>query len=270
LCRGDLVVIGARPGAGKTAFALWLADLWSDENRVAFFSYEMSAEQMADRVMSHHGGVSIEDIQEGLTPAVADIIRDVVAERVADKKLSVKVAAGLPSAGLIASLRRFAAGGGRVAVIDYLQLACDRSKHGLTYDVTRFTGELKRCALDTNLTIVALSQLNRSSVDHTEIRPPQLHHLRESGSVEQDADVVLLMLALPSLRRFPTAGEWANRNLVGYDLSLSSLDVGEDADDDKRLVFVEAAKVRQGKQRSAPFVFDGRCMRFTPVERQKG
>jgi len=187
--------------------------------------------------------------------------------------MSVEVASGMAPAALFSSLRRFAAKGGRVAVIDYLQLATDSrlaAKQGMVQSVTAFTNGLKDVALDTGLTIVALSQLNRVSAERGGIKVPILSDLRESGAIEQAGNEVALMLALPCLRQDAAALSWALSKMDGLDFSSEHVEVKEDpsGDSDMTLVLVSWAKVRQGRLRRSWFIFDGRTMSYRKVERK--
>ena len=137
--------------------------------------------------------------------------------------------------------------------------------------MTAFTNALKDVALDTGLTIVALSQLNRVSAERGGIKVPILSDLRESGAIEQAGNEVALMLALPCLRTNDEALSWALSQMSGLDFSSDCLEVEDDpsGDSDLTLVLVSWAKVRQGKLRRSWFVFDGRNMRYRKVERTK-
>lgn len=266
---GDLVVIGARPGHGKSALGICLALDWSRRFKTAFYSYEMGESQTGRRLISHFAGLSLTDMNLGFTGSDGDTVRALIGNRLEGRDFSYKMSGGMSPAHLFTSLRRFAAGGGRVAIIDYIQLAARARAGTLREDVTVFTNELKQVALSTGLLIIALSQLKRPQ-DERALHPPTASELRESGSIEQDADTIFLLMCLPSLRHEPKAQEIAQRMLTGYSTSLSELEVGDDPDDDKRLVMVEACKVRQGKQGRKPLIFDGANMDFTPCSRSIG
>lgn len=266
---GDLVVLGARPGHGKSALGMQLALEWSKTHKTAFFSYEMGESQMGRRVISRFSGLSLSDMNSGFTGVDADVVRTLIGTQMEGRDFTFKMCGGMSPSKLFTSLRRFAAGGGRIAVIDYLQLAARAKAGTIREDVTVFTADLKQVALSTGLLIVAPSQLRRPD-DERALRMPTLSELRESGSIEQDADVVLLMMTLPSLRREEKAREIAERSLQMYATCTPEFEVGDDPDDDKRLTLVEAAKVRQGKLARKPFIFDGGAMTFTPCPRGLG
>lgn len=258
---GDLVILGARPGHGKSALGMQLALEWSRTHKTAFFSYEMGESQMGRRVISRFAGLSLSDMNSGFTGVDGDVVRALIGTQMDGRDFTFKMCGGMSPAHLFTSLRRFAAGGGKIAVIDYLQLAARAKAGTLREDVTVFTAELKQVALATGLLIVAPSQLRRPD-DERALRMPTASELRESGSIEQDADVVLLMMTLPCLRREPKAMDVAQGALVAYETVPSDLEVGDDPDDDKRLTLIEACKVRQGKLSRNPFIFDGASMRF--------
>jgi replicative DNA helicase len=266
---GDLVVIGARPGHGKSALGMCLALDWSRRFRTAFFSYEMGESQTGRRLISHFSGLSLTDMNLGFTGSDGDTVRALIGDKLEGRDFSYKMSGGMSPAHLFTSLRRFAAGGGRVAIIDYIQLAARARAGTLREDVTVFTNDLKQVALQTGLLIVALSQLRRPT-DERALHPPTASELRESGSIEQDADTIFLLMTLPSLRHEPKALEMAQKMLIGYATSLTELEVGDDPDDDKRIVMVEACKVRQGKQGRKPLIFDGANMDFAPCQRSTG
>lgn len=266
---GDLVVIGARPGHGKSALGICLGLEWSKRFKTAFFSYEMGESQTGRRLISHFSGLSLTDMNLGFKGSDAEIVRALIGDRLEGRDFTYKMSGGMSPAHLFTSLRRFAAGGGRIAVIDYIQLAARARAGTLREDVTVFTNDLKQVALQTGLLIVALSQLRRPT-DERALHPPTASELRESGSIEQDADTIFLLMCLPSLRHEPKAQELAQRVLTGYSTSLSELEVGDDPDDDKRLVMVEACKVRQGRQGRRPLIFDGATMDFTACQRSMG
>ena len=263
---GDLVVIGARPGHGKSALGICLALDWSRRFRTAFYSYEMGESQTGRRLISHFSGLSLTDMNLGFTGSDGATVRALIGDRLEGRDFSYKMSGGMSPAHLFTSLRRFAAGGGRVAIIDYIQLAARARAGTLREDVTVFTNELKQVALQTGLLIVALSQLRRPT-DERALHPPTASELRESGSIEQDADTIFLLMCLPSLRHEPKALDMAQKMLIGYSTPLASLEVGDDPDDDKRIVMVEACKVRQGKQGRKPLIFDGANMDFAVCSR---
>jgi replicative DNA helicase len=152
---------------------------------------------------------------------------------------------------LIADMRLFARRGGRVALIDYLQLAVPQTYE----DVTEASRRLKLAACSTGLLVVAVSQLSRRSTrDDGSLRPPSLSDLRQSGALEQDADTVMLLHVYDR----KDAAVRDDMRGDGYLLEF---------DDGKKLGHVEFAKVRRGVPERIPAWFDGSEFRWTPVDR---
>lgn len=264
---GDLFVIGGRPGAGKTAFALQLAVRWAFDNAVMFYSYEMTEQQLADRIMSMVSGIPVHVIESGLNEEQEETIRRGM-EQVNGIKLSIRRAAGMSNAELFSDMYRFRASGGQIVIIDYLQLAADKIGKNMTADITLFSNALRRVALDTGLLVVALAQLNRNAADRDGVRLPVISDLRESGAIEQDANVIALMTALPN----PKTNE-ASQAVISHIITpnmyfkMSDLDAGTgDPLDDPVFVLVDFAKVRQGRRKRWPFIFHGDRMLFKPVK----
>ena len=187
---GELIIIAARPSMGKTAMAINLALNASIQNHpVAFFSLEMARDKIAGRVMSYASGYS--NIQ--LRNAEVDY------ETVVNKSLEVSPlqiwiddTAGITLFELRSKIKRLVVRNGiRMAVIDYLQLMRGEGKNR-EEEVSGISRGLKRIAKEFGIPIIALAQLNRKVEERHEKRP-MLSDLRESGSIEQDADVVWLL-----------------------------------------------------------------------------
>ncbi len=160
---------------------------------VHFFSQEMSAEQLASRVISHHARVPSDLIGRG---AITDQqFRDMMdaAVNLGDMPIMVDQSGGLSIAQLSARARRIKRKHNTgLIVVDYLQLMYGSSKENRTQDLTRITNGLKALAKELMVPIIALSQLSRA-VEQREEKRPTLSDLRESGSIEQDADIVMFV-----------------------------------------------------------------------------
>lgn len=261
---GNFIVIGGRPATGKSALALAWAYELSRAMRVAFFSYEMDADELADRLISAKTSYSIESLDIGCSPFEVGLMCEKMTD-IAKHKLSVKVSAGLSVPQLLSSLRTFRAGGGQVAFIDYIQLAIEHTKHGDTHDVTVLSNALRRLALDTGLTIVALSQFNRGMEGRSgKDAYPKMSDFRQSGALEQDATHAALLYAYPH----EFAGEVATGECreAREKLREQGWEI-VDVHDPRRLVRLDWAKVRQGSQRLSLFWFDGSKMQFEEVQR---
>lgn len=212
LQHSDLVILAGRPGMGKTALATNLAyniaRAWQHETRpdgrtetvnggvVGFFSLEMSAEQLATRIISEQTGIPSHKIRRGeIDPGEFDKIAG-VAREMENLPLFIDETGGLSIAQLAARARRLKRQRGLdVLVIDYLQLltgSTKRAAEGRVQEITEITTRLKALAKELNVPVLALSQLSRQ-VENRDDKRPQLSDLRESGSIEQDADVVLFV-----------------------------------------------------------------------------
>jgi replicative DNA helicase len=208
----DLVIIAGRPGIGKTSLATNIAyniaHAWRGEVKpdgriatvdggiVGFFSLEMSAEQLATRIISEQSGIPSHRIRRGdIKTSDFDRIVD-VAREMEVLPLYIDQTGGLSIAQLAARARRLKRQRGLdLLVVDYIQLlqgSSRRAMEGRVQEVTEITTNLKALAKELNVPVVALSQLSRQ-VENREDKRPQLSDLRESGSIEQDADVVMFV-----------------------------------------------------------------------------
>ncbi|MEA2907487.1 MAG: replicative helicase, partial [Alphaproteobacteria bacterium] len=205
-------IVAGRPGMGKTALATniayniasaWRGEVQADGHTatvnggiVGFFSLEMSAEQLATRIIAEQSGIPSSTIRRGgITEREFDDLKD-VAIKLQNLKFYIDETGGLTVAQLAARARRLKRQKGMdLLVIDYIQLlqgSSRRSQENRVQEVTEITTNLKALAKELNVPIVALSQLSRQ-VENRDDKRPQLSDLRESGSIEQDADVVLFV-----------------------------------------------------------------------------
>jgi replicative DNA helicase len=212
LQKSDLIILAGRPGMGKTALATNVAynvaRAWRGEVRadghietanggiVGFFSLEMSAEQLATRIIAEQTGIPSSTIRRGgIQELDFEKIRDVAIE-LQHLHLFIDETGGLTVAQLAARARRLKRQKGLdLLVIDYIQLlqgSTRRALEGRVQEVTEITTSLKALAKELNVPVLALSQLSRQ-VENRDDKRPQLSDLRESGSIEQDADVVLFV-----------------------------------------------------------------------------
>lgn len=250
--KGDFVVVGARPSVGKTAWAVSEARQMAMRHlRVRFYSYEMSSSQILARLIAQETAVDSSRLRRGL---VDDGGMEYVKSRMQSKWTSfLTIDEGMPTISrLVNDMRRFARKGGRVVVIDYLQLIAKQDYEQAT-EVSR---QLKLAALKTGLVVIALSQLSRDGKQADgSFRKPSLADLRQTGAIEQDADVVVLLHDYrpddPKVK-----AELEKKRLI-YDTS------GDD-----RLSHVEVAKARNGQGALGITYagFDGKEQKWTPLE----
>ncbi|MFW2830845.1 replicative DNA helicase [Sphingomonas sp. ID0503] len=212
LHRSDLLILAGRPGMGKTALATNIAfntarrlvrdredgieDSKSAGAAVAFFSLEMSADQLATRILSEQSRISSEDLRMGKI-SQADFRN--LARAAADLEslpLYIDDTPGLTIAALRTRARRLKRQRGvDFIVVDYLQLLQGSGKSGdgnRVQEISEISRGLKQLAKELHVPVLALSQLSRA-VEQREDKRPQLSDLRESGSIEQDADIVLFV-----------------------------------------------------------------------------
>ena len=209
----DLVILAGRPGMGKTALATNvaynIAKGWAGEVRpdgrmgtinggiVGFFSLEMSAEQLATRIIAEQTGIPSSRMRRGEIDPIDEFNRITTAAAEMEKiPFYIDESGGLSIAQLAARARRLKRQRGLdLLVIDYIQLmqgSTHRAQQGRVQEVTEITTGLKALAKELAVPILALSQLSRQ-VESRDDKRPQLSDLRESGSIEQDADVVMFV-----------------------------------------------------------------------------
>ena len=193
---GQLVIIAARPGLGKSTLALDIAREAAINNKLAtaVFSLEMSTTEIAMRLMSAETGILLQSMRKG---AINDTEWAIMAERRSNIGAAPLVIDDSPNLNIVeirAKCRRMMSEFDlKLVVIDYLQLMSSGKKvENRQQEVSEFSRSLKLLAKELKIPVIALSQLNRKSEDGTNKRP-ELSQLRESGSLEQDADVVLLI-----------------------------------------------------------------------------
>lgn len=198
LQKSDLIIVAARPSVGKTAFALNVAQKAADETTdpIAIFSLEMSAEQLLQRMICAEGNIEAERLRTGklqaddwlkLTNSIASLSK---------KPIFIDDTPGITVSDIKAkAMRLMNEHGGRLGaiLIDYLQLVRLRTKTGNRQEeVSEISRTLKSIARELDVPIIALSQLSRS-VEQRQDKRPMMSDIRESGSIEQDADIVAFL-----------------------------------------------------------------------------
>jgi len=200
LKKGEMFIIAARPSIGKTSLALNLiANLAYNRpnpRALAFFSLEMTAAQIVRRLLCTESGVPESALRSGqfLNPERIKLIQ--AAEKLAKANIWIDPTGGLSIAELRAKARRLVSQHHvEVIVIDYLQLmTCDERLESRQQQVANISGGIKKLAKELSIPIVVLAQLNREVDKNASPNArPKLAHLRESGSIEQDADVVAFL-----------------------------------------------------------------------------
>lgn len=202
LHKSDLIIIAGRPSMGKTAFATNIASnicnkkINNKKTNVLFFSLEMSSEQLATRVISEISQISSEGIRTG-NLSKTDFEKIIKAsEKLKELSLFIDDSPALTISSIRTRSRRLKRKHGLdLIIIDYLQLISGESKNlndNRVKEISDITRGLKAIAKELNIPVVALSQLSRK-VEEREEKRPQLADLRESGSIEQDADLVVFL-----------------------------------------------------------------------------
>lgn len=192
---GDLIVLAARPSMGKTALALCLATQAAlDGYAVGIFSLEMSAEQLTLRLLASESGISLHSIRNGTISSQEWLELTSVAGRLAEMKIFIDDTAMLDIMELRTKARKLKADKGlQLIVIDYLQLLHSPKRHENRHqEVSEISRSLKGLAKELGVPIIALSQLSRA-VDSRVDKRPMLSDLRESGAIEQDADLIMFL-----------------------------------------------------------------------------
>ena len=281
----DLIILAGRPSMGKTSLATNIAfnaahacrrETQEDGSKktvdgavVAFFSLEMSNDQLATRIIAERTGIMSHKIRQGdMEKYEFEKIREAT-EELQNLPLYIDDQGGLSISQLAARARRLHRSVGLdVIIIDYLQLLTSttgRSNDSRVQEITQITMALKALAKDLNVPVVALSQLSRQ-VEQRDDKRPQLSDLRESGSIEQDADVVMFVY----------------RESYYLERTEPQADPGDPASNEKWAKWRErmdqvygTAEVIIGKQRHGPIgkvvlAFDADVTRFGDLDRPYG
>lgn len=247
MCRlreSELSILAARPGMGKTALAMNIATNVAvcEARTVLFVSIEMSALQLGDRLLSAHSGVLHENMRTGNLRQ--DERRQLIkaAGELSPAPLHIEVPHHVQVRDIASSCRRIKRQYGLgLVVVDYLQLINpDHARDSREQQVAKISGQLKQLARELNIPVLCLSQLNRL-VENATDKTPKLSHLRESGAIEQDADVVMFI---------HREGQYMTKQ-------------EREADPEKATkATLTVAKNRNGQTGDATLVFDAPCVRF--------
>lgn len=192
---GDFVVLAARPSMGKTALSLSIASHAARNGiTTGFFSLEMSAEQLTLRLLSAESGISHHNIRNATISSEEWVDLTNVAAQLAQMKLFIDDTAMLSVMDLRAKARKLKAEHGlQFLVVDYLQLLHSNKRHENRHqEVSQISRSLKALAKELNIPVLSLSQLSRA-VENRMDKRPMLSDLRESGAIEQDADLIMFL-----------------------------------------------------------------------------
>jgi replicative DNA helicase len=205
LHQSDLLILAARPAMGKTALATNIAfnaaksyvDSDGKEGAVVgFFSLEMSAEQLASRILSEQAEISSDKMRKGEVPAEQFLRLSAAAQTLHTLPIFIDDTPALTVSALRTRARRLKRQNNLgLIIVDYLQLLSGSNKSrsdGRVQEVSEITRGLKTLAKELDVPVLALSQLSRQ-VENRDDKRPQLADLRESGSIEQDADIVMFI-----------------------------------------------------------------------------
>lgn len=241
LNKSDLIILAARPGMGKTSFAMNIATNVGkkyNDKAVAVFSLEMSKEQIVSRMISSEASLTSDAMKTGVIPKEKwkDIGR--AAEVLSRLNIYIDDTPGITVAGIKAKLRRMKNLG--LVVIDYLQLMSSTKNYNgnRVVEISDITRNLKIMAKELNVPVITLSQLARGPEQRPDKRP-LLSDLRESGSIEQDADIVMFL--------------YRNAYYDKTDPNVNSCEC-------------IVAKNRHGEPGTVPLGWDGEFTRFTNAE----
>lgn len=194
----DLILVAARPSMGKTAFTLNIAAnvALKAKKTVAFFSLEMSKQQLVQRMLCSEGGIDSQKLKNGDLNEEDWTRLMRTADRISGAPLHIDDTAGISVLELRSKARRLKAEHGLdLIIIDYLQLMQGNNSKGSDNrqnEISEISRSLKALARELNVPVIALSQLSRG-VESRQIKRPMLSDLRESGSLEQDADIVMFL-----------------------------------------------------------------------------
>ena len=253
LQKSDLIIVAARPSVGKTTFALDIARQAAVKSKtpVGIFSLEMSKEQLVDRMLCSQANVSLWRMRSGKLSDKAD---DNDFSRIGEAMGQLSEAPIYIDDSSSCSIMEIRSKARRLQiennlgllVIDYLQLMEGRGKYGdnRVQEVAEITRGLKGIARELNIPVMALSQLSRA-VEQTKPAIPKLSHLRDSGSIEQDADIVMFIYR-----------KAADRNYIREELSPEEMHKAE----------IYIAKHRNGPTGKHDLYFDEDAVSFKTIE----
>lgn len=252
----ELIIVAARPGVGKTSFALNVAQfvgLHTDKT-VAMFSLEMSGEQLVQRMLASEGLIDSQHLRTGQLDEEEWKKLIVASGSLANASIYIDDTPGIKMSEIRAKSRRLAKEKGNLGliVIDYLQLIEGPKSESRQQEVSAISRQLKKLAKELHVPVIALSQLSRS-VEQRQDKRPVLSDIRESGSIEQDADIVSFLYREDYYRDKEDDGE-------------SDADKEVGAEDDNGEVEVIIEKNRSGSRGTVKLMFSKPYNRFSNLD----
>lgn len=243
---GDMIIVAGRPSMGKTSLALNIAEhIGADEDRpVVIFSLEMSKQQLTERFLCSRSEINLQTVRKGLISTEQHQRLVEKGSELAGKPIFIDDTPGLTPLMIRAKCRRLKSQYDiQTVFIDYLQLMSIGGKvESRQQEISTISRYLKSLARELNVPVVVLSQLNRSPEGREDHRP-RMSDLRESGSIEQDADVILLLHRESYYHR------------------------GGPEEEEDNTAEVIIAKQRNGPTGKVSLLFDGNCTRFRELYR---
>jgi len=264
LQKSDLLILAGRPGMGKTALATNIAYRVSKDGlKVGFFSLEMSAEQLATRIIAEQSGIPSHLLRRGdFTEQDFERVTEIT-KSLSTLPLHIDETGAMTIGQIAARARRLKRQRGLdLLVIDYIQLArtARRQKDdNRVQEVSEITAGLKALAKELNVPVLALSQLSRQ-VENRENKRPQLSDLRDSGSIEQDADVVMFVYREDYYHQMKKPSESDGDKLAGW------MADGERISGKAEIII---GKQRHGPTGTVELAFDGSMTRFSSLAREQ-
>ncbi|USO00949.1 MAG: replicative DNA helicase [Alphaproteobacteria bacterium] len=256
--RSDLIILAARPSMGKTALATNIAfQAAQRKKRVAFFSLEMSAEQLALRILGSESKIPSDKIRRGAISEHDMYVLNKASQQLLEIPLFIDDTPALSVSGLRTRARRLHRQQKLdLIVIDYLQLMhAGVHQDGRVQELSFITRSLKSIAKELSVPVVALSQLSRA-VEQRDDKRPQLADLRESGTIEQDADVVMFIFreAYYEARKKPSEG---SEKMEAWQAKMEKI---------HHLAEIMIAKQRHGPIKNVQVGFEDSMTRFYDLE----
>lgn len=239
----ELVVLAARPSVGKTSLALNIASYNAihQNKAVGIFSLEMSREQLAERIISSEAMIEADKLRSGYLSQEDWQALTQVSNKLSDAPLYIDDTAGLTALEIRAKAKRLAVSAKlNLLIVDYLQLASSGEKvESRVLEVAQITRSLKNLARELNVPVIVVSQLSRD-IEKRDRKKPQLSDLRESGAIEQDADIVVFLYTDDNIDTAEVNARTPTNALI--------------------------AKHRNGKQGNVKLMFDKRYTRFESLD----